>query len=490
MPELPEKLKTGLIEAFAKARMNLVNYRRILLSTGQDEVDPAPFHFDWSEILLNADEHFAIEGFRESAKGQYVLRAFPLYALTFPDPRRDYIVIVKNNETEAKKRLIDIEEEYLSNPAISSNLVEVKQKSGQVFSVDVKNDAGEVVNILIEAYGKGSSIRGLATRDRRPKIVVIDDPQDLEDSKSPTTLEKDWEWFLSDVKFLGQCTRIFLIGNNLGEACIIERIIRNKDNWGFKAMVVPALNSEGDPTWPAKYTRAEIEAERESFRKEGKIDIWLREKMCQATAQETRIFNPEDYRYFNPTLEMEKLLSGCNRYGCLDPAASTERTACYRAIDIIGVNQDNYWFVVDIKYGRWDSVELIENIFTAVVQWKLRYFGIEKGQLKDFLEPLLVREMARRNVFFTIVPVEHAKAGTKLERIKALQPRFKAHLVWFPEEAPFLGELFSELAGVTKDAIKSLFIDLVDCLAMFEQFAKKPYNAPASTNLPREGVDW
>ena len=489
MPVIPESMKNDLIAAYANARANLVNYRRILLTVGQDEVEPALFHYDWSSILLDSDEHFAIEGFRESAKGQYVLRAFPLYALTFPDTKRDYIVIIKNNETEAKKKLIAIEDEYLSNPAINSNLVEIKQKSALIFSVDVKNENGEVVNILIEAYGKGSSIRGLATRDRRPKIVIIDDPQDLDDSKSPTVLENDWDWFLSDVKFLGQYTRIFLIGNNLGEACIIERVIKDKDNWGFKAMVVPALDAKGNSTWPSKYSVDEINAEREAYRKAGKVDIWLREKMCAATSQETRTFDPHDYRYFTPST-IDKLLVGCNRWGCLDPAASTERTSCYRAIDIIGVNADNYWFLCDIQFGRWDTNELVEQIFGSVTKWDLKYFGIEKGQLKDVLEPILMREMARRNIFFTIVPIEHAKAGSKLERIKALQPRFKAHLIWFPQDASFLAELESELSGVTRDAIKSLFIDLVDCLAMFEQFARKPHNVQPPYNLQREAAVW
>jgi len=53
-----------------------------------------------------------------------------------------------------------------------------------------------------------------------------------------------------------------------------------------------------------------------------------------------------------------------------------------------------------------------------------------------------------------------------------LAPRFKAKTIMLPETAPWLAELETELMGVTKDGFKSLFTDLVDCLAMQEQIAK------------------
>ena len=39
-----------------------------------------------------------------------------------------------------------------------------------------------------------------------------------------TVTESDWEWFLTDIIFLGRNSRIFMIGNNLGDRCIVETI--------------------------------------------------------------------------------------------------------------------------------------------------------------------------------------------------------------------------------------------------------------------------
>lgn len=466
----------SILEIRRKCQLNLVAFRHILLENGDNEVEPAEFHYEWSDSLLSGTENEAIEAFRESAKTQYVTRSFPLYALTFPSKDRDYIVLIKKNYTLAGNKLKEIEEEYLSNEIAKSNLVKIHQQSGDCFSVDVKDTSGEIINVRIEAYGKGASIRGLANKDRRPKICIVDDPQDVDDAKSEVILENDWNWFLSNVIFLGQKTRIFLIGNNLGEKCIIERILAMKgklESIKFNTKRIPEITDEGKSAWPAKRTLKEIELEKEDFRQLGKLDIWLREKMCQAVGQENRIFDPNDYRYY-PHTTLGKILAECNRFGVLDPASSTEQTSCYRAIVIVGVDCDNTWFVADVPFGRWDPIQLIDEIFSAVQRYELKDFGIEKGIFKQVLEPFIYKEMAKRNIFFNIIPIEHAQKGSKLERIKMLQPRFKAHTIWFPETAPWLAELMLELAGVTKDAIKSLYADLMDALAMIPQIAKAP----------------
>jgi predicted phage terminase large subunit-like protein len=456
-----------LAEAYLKAKQNLVLYRHILLNN-TNEADPASFHFDWSRELLSGKEHVAIEGFRESAKDQYVSRSFPLYALTYPSARHDYIVIIRNNDTQAQKDITNISNEYFSNALLQANHVKTVKKSANSLSIVAKDESGQDISVLIEGYGKGASVRGLAMVDKRPKIVIINDIQDIEDSRSDTVQEKDWEWFLSDVMFLGQYTRIFMIGNNLGEKCTIERVFANAKGLGFNTYKVPILIDD-KPSWPSKYTIAQIQKERDSFTELGKLEIWLRERMCIAVSDETRIFRDSDYVYFTPALS-EKIASGAQEvYATLDPASSKSAESCFRAIVVNARMQDGHWYIVDVRYGRWDSVELLHQMFDVVRLWGVRRFGIEKGHFQQVLEPFIYKEMTRLGIRFVIQPLEHAKAGTKLERIKMLQPRFRAKTIWFPQEAPWLTEMKTELAGVTNLEIKSLYIDLVDALAMCEQ---------------------
>ena len=483
-----------LVAAYAKARGSLVAFRHILLENDQSkERTPAPFHFQWSDDLLTGTRHIALEAFRESAKTQLVMRAFPLYCLTFPFDAADYIVLIKNNATLARNKLHEIEREYMENPALSARLIRVVEQSAEAFEVLVKDDNDKDHTVRIEAYGKGASIRGLSTRDRRPKVLLIDDPQDKEDAQSETVQEQDWEWFLSDVMFLSKACRIFLIGNNLGERCIIERAITAAEELGIVARRVPAI-LDGESAWPAMHSLEEIQTQREAYERMGQIDIWLREKMCTAVSEETRIFHDEDYRYFPPS-QARSLMRDALLFATMDPARSTKLSGCYRAICVNAVTQEGHWFFLEIRYGRWPTSRHMDIIFETVTRWQLKSFGIEKGEYQETIEPFIHEEMARRKIFFDVVPLEHAKVGSKLERIKMLSPRFKAHTIWFPStpvyqdgEGNWITELKSELAGVTREEIKSLFIDLADAAAMQEQVATAPYRPRATGTLPRRGL--
>ena len=476
LPELPDNEITRLREA---ARQNLVAFRHLILENTSDNVDPAPFHYDWSESILEGTGHEAWECFRESAKGQYIVRSFEIYQLAFPSEKFDYIIIIKNNATVASAKLKEIANEFISNKIASSNLVKIIQQSADAFHVETTDITGKVIETRIEAYGKGASVRGASYQDRRPRICIIDDPQDAEDAKSDVILENDWKWFLDDVLFLGQKTRIFLIGNNLGDKCILERVIRNADALKFKTNRVP-VEIDGEPTWPSKFTKEFIATEKESYRRAGQLDIWLKNRMCQSTSEETRTFNLNDFPRFS-FRESNSIAKVARISATLDPAASTTKAACFRAICINAVTVENYWMILEILYGRWDSTVLIDKIFQVVAKWDLKFFGIEKGMLYDFMEPIIRAEMIRRKIFFELIPLEHGKKGTKLERIKMLAPRSKAKQIWFPDYAEpidgnpsWITELELEITGITKDEIKSEYVDLLDALAMQDQIATAP----------------
>lgn len=480
---ISEKDKRELALAFRKSKRSLVNFRHILLSNDADiEVSPAPFHAKWSEILLKGDENFAIQAFRESAKTQYIIRAFPLHALTFPRTETDYIVLIKKNQKLARNKLKEIEREFLSNKAISSNLKKIYEESGDIFAVDVEDADGNLINVRIEAYGKGASVRGLAFLDRRPKIVIIDDPQDVEDAQSETVQETDWNWFLSDVMFLGKNSRIFMIGNNLGERCIIERIFAQPRELKFQTIRIQCIDEKtGDSSWPDSYTKEDMDAEKDAFRRLGKLDIWFREKMCVAISDELRTFRREDFKTYGPQRNAERIAADCNVYIRTDLAISEKKSADFSVIVIVGINQDNFWFVLDIIYGHFDPTTFIDLLFKAVVQWKPMNVGFPKVAYEAALEHFVIKEMPKRNVFFSVVTQK--QEIQKELRIMALQPRFKAHTIFTPNDVPWLTELENELLFFPK----SLRDDIIDALGSVEQETQAPFGRQQTSNLPRRG---
>ncbi len=461
-------------EAEKRAKNSLITFREKFIPS-EDDVDPAPFHEEWSKILLTGTENFAIEAFRESAKTQIVIRANLLHALTYPSAKRSYLVIICATQTLASKKLVEVSREFLGSNDMKSLVSEVRDNSGLALEVHYTNGA----KVRIEAYGKGAALRGLSWGSKRPDLVIIDDPQDSEDARSEAVTVSDWDWFLSDVYFLGKSTRIFLIGNNLGERCIIEKVIRGSDSLKFTTRRIPILKPDGSSAWPSKWPTWEIEKDRDNWALLGKTDIWYREKMCQSISPESQKFKREYFRYYDKPPRLSEL----NIYTTVDLAISQKANADYSAIVTVGVNKGGYWFVLDVEYGRYNPSMTMDAIFSAVQKWRPLSVGVENVAYQAALQHFLEQEMPKRGIFFRLQPL---KAEKKKElRIDTLQPRFAVGTVWFKSKAPWLDKIESELLAYPNGAHD----DVIDALAYVEQMATEPfnYNKPEYGRSENEG---
>ena len=389
--ELPSRQEIeAIIDSEKRAYNSLVAFRQEFIPSN-DDVKPAKFHEEWSNILLNGKENFAIEAFRESAKTQIVIRANLLHALTFAMPQRSFLVIICAKQTRAGQLLQSVSREFLANEDMNGLMSEVKDNSDHALEVHYQD--GSIVRI--EAYGKGAAVRGLSWGSKRPDLVIIDDPQDDEDARSETVTANDWNWFLSDVFFLGQNTRIFLIGNNLGERCIIEQVIKNAKELKFVTRRIPILDSENKSAWPSKWPVDAIMEDKADWAKIGKTDIWYREKMCQCISPESQKFKREYFKYYDKIPNLSEL----NIYTTVDLAISQKVNADYSAIVTVGVNSAGHWFILDVEYGRYDPTTTIDAIFSAVKKWQPLCVGIETVAYQAALQHFLEKEMPRRGIF-------------------------------------------------------------------------------------------
>ena len=461
-----------------RALNSLISFRQEFIPS-KDDVEPAKFHEEWSEILLRGLGNFAIEAFRESAKTQIVIRANLLHALTFPQEKRSYLVIICATQTTASKKLQEVSREFLASEKMRGLVAGIKDNSGLALEVHYYDDK----KVRIEAYGKGAAVRGLSWGAKRPDLVIIDDPQDEEDARSETVTATDWDWFLSDVYFLGQSTRIFMIGNNLGERCIIEQVIKFASQLNFTVRRIPILDDNGESAWPSKWPLTDIERDREEWEKLGKTDIWYRNKMCQCISPDSQKFKREYFKYYEKIPDLNSM----NIYTTVDLAISQKVNADYSAIVTVGVNSAGHWFVLDVEYGRYDPSMTIDAIFSAVQKWHPLNVGIETVAYQAALQHFLGKEMPKRGTFFRITPL---KAEKKKEiRIDNIQPRFAVGTVWFKSGAYWLDKLEGELLAYPHGAHD----DIIDALAYMEQLAVSPYEYKTGGGLsenwnPRIGV--
>jgi predicted phage terminase large subunit-like protein len=384
-------------------------------------------------------------------------------------------VIVKANTGQAEKQMKEVQREYLDNPLLNTGCQRIIEQSAQCFLLDVVDPStGKGKRVRIEAYGRGAAIRGLAAREGRPKIVIIDDPQDIGDMKSDTILSDDFLWYDSDVKYLGAETRVFMIGNNLGEKCLIERVITDAENLRYKTMRIPIADEDfTKAAWPEKFSLEFIKDERERNKRSNTLANWYRERMCVAISEETRMFSPEHFQYY-PFVARGKITSGLNVYIRMDPAVGLNDVHDPSVILVAGFNADSHLFVLDAAFGHWKPKEKLDHAFRLISKWQPMNFGVENSKEGQLFVQSMREEMCKRNVFTRIIEVKHGNKQ-KVARIEQLQPRFAEHTIWFPDRrSEWVDRLEVELLAMTKEGSKGLHDDFPDTLAYFLQGTNKP----------------
>lgn len=437
---------------------SLVAFRQKFLAAPTD-VAPADFHYRWSDVLLNSRDHYAIQGFRESAKDQIVFQANILHALTYPMYHRSYIVIIAGNDTQASQKLKDITRRFQSieNERLRFNVRKIIEDSGDAFQVEYLDG----MHVRIEAYGKGASIRGLVWGAKRPDIIILNDIQAQKDMDSPSTLDKDWRWFLSDIKFLGHSSRIFIIGNNMGPNCVIEQVFTHARELDFKTERVTMVTQNGKAAWPERFSLEFCLAERDSYERMGEIDIWERERMCRPMAEESHPFRWEQVKFFD---EMDLKISDMAVITMTDPAISEKEDADPTVIITVGINQDNEWYVLDVDRRRRNPSEQINDIFRAVARWRPLSVGIETVAYQESLAFYVEREQAKRGITFNVTRVR--TRGNKLNKIRRrLQPMFRSGMIYLPKHAEWLKDFKVELEAFPVGKHD----DILDSLAMVEE---------------------
>ncbi len=469
--------KEKLLKIHQVISKNLVELYRVCLADQDGYVPSAPFHYQVSDILLKDTRHFAIEMFRESAKTSMVLKAYPINCLTYPQDSNRYIVIIKQNTTLAEAKLLEIISEYENNDVLNINLIKTHKRSGQAYEVTVRGKGHKNVHMRIEAYGKGASVRGLTWNNIRPQVMILDDIQDLADATSEVTLEKDWNWFLSDVKFLSKTGRIFIIGNNLGKKCVIERII-DSGELGFEILKIPAI-VDGESIWKEKFSTEYLLREKEEFTKLGKLDIWYRERMCEAISPETQLFKPEYFKFY----EESSLPETFDIDITIDPAISKRKEACNSSIVAVAKNDIKPdWYILDYKFGKWNPYELINNTFEMFQELKRLYpnafirVWVEGVAYQEALKYVFEEEMRRRSIFMFLNTF--IDKSEKNPRISGLVSMFKLGIIHMRSWMIHLQEeLLLFPMGKT--------VDIADALSFHQHIKINTSQAPVAEEKPK-----
>jgi predicted phage terminase large subunit-like protein len=331
------------------------------------------------------------------------------------------------------------------------------------------------------AAGVGGGITGKGAH-----VMVIDDPvKNREDAESENNREATWDWYTSTAYTrLSPGGGILVILTRWHDDDLAGKLLRQAEEGADQWEVIkyPALAEEdekfrkvGESLHPERYNVDALEQIRKAI---GPRD-WSALYQQNPVSDEGDYFSRDMIRYFeNDEIDTSQL----NYYCAWDLAIGQRDRNDYSVGIVVGVDEYDNLFVVDVVRGKYDGFELVEQILDLYETWRPGIVGIERGHIEMALGPFLqkrTRERGLNEAYFKDLKVGKRD---KEARARAIQGRMQQGMVYFPKDAIWTGPMVAELLrfpnGTHDDQVDALaWIGLM--MTEFATFYERPEHIPS-----------
>ncbi len=306
------------------------------------------FHFYFAHYVKYATANFQSEifdltekeeagnlfivAFRGSGKSTIITTSYPLWSILGRHQKK-FVLILCQTQNQAKQHMMNIRQELENNSLLKNDLGPFKEDSGEWGSLSI---VFSNLNARITAASSEQSIRGLRHNQNRPDLIIGDDVEDINSTKTKEGRGKTYQWITGEIIPAGdKNTRLVIVGNLLHEDSLLMRIkedIEKKRIDGvFKSY---PLIEDKKILWTGKYpTARSIMAEK---RKTANESAWQREYMLRIVPSEEQAIHREWFHYYDKLPRARKDKDGYVenveiRIG-VDLAISKKDTADYTAM--------------------------------------------------------------------------------------------------------------------------------------------------------------
>lgn len=427
------RLTAELVESFAG----------VYLSPRYDQVQPTPeFHRDVWRRYCSDHPQCGTAAPRNHAKSTGFTHDYGMANIVFRE--EPYIILIGSTEEMAIEHLGDIANEFRENEAL------IRDFKVKGFITEQKSDI--IIEFLdgyqarVLARGSEQKIRGRKWRGRRPGLIIADDLEDDEQVENKDRRAKFRRWFFRAVKqALRDGGKIRFHGTILHEDALLMRVMKDKT---WDCMLYKAHKSFTDfseQLWPEKFPEARLRAIRESFIQAGDPTGYAQEYLNDPRDNEDAFIRKTDLLSMSQEHRDQYMEFGCG----VDFAISKADTANKTSFTIGGKDLSNRVNVVDQRSGRMDALEIIEEMFSVGKRFDPTFY-VEGGQIWKALEPMINREMLRKDHFLKIVVINPTK--DKKARGRAFQKRTRAGGFRVDKEAPWYPDWEDIILKFTGDA--------------------------------------
>lgn len=422
------------------------------LITRFDEPAPIPeFHSELWALCTTKERKVAIAAPRGFAKSTAITLSYLLATLLFRERR--YAIIVSDTEGQAVQFLGDLKSELLDNEDLQALFGKVEMLRDSESKIEVRFEDGH--EFRVEAKGSEQKVRGLKWRSKRPDLIVCDDIENDEIVMNKERREKFRNWFNKALlPCLSDKGKVVLVGTVLHMDSVLERLL-NDPHWST-ARYAAHDDDFSNLLWPEKRTKEWLEEERNRYVSQGCPEGYSQEYLNKPIDESTAYFKRTDFRYYDPK---EINLDRLSYYSAADFAISSKEKSDYTAIVTIGIDERRNIYIVDVRRGRWDGKEIIDEIMAVEARYHPGLFGVENGTISKSLGPFLHEAMIEDDYWPNIRELQPNK--DKEYRARSIQARLKQGTLFFDGEADWYADLEQEMVRFPRD----VHDDQVDALA-------------------------
>jgi len=414
-------LTAEMIEAFSG----------VYLSPRYDSAQPTPeFHRECWRRYCSEKPSCATAAPRNHAKSTALTHDYILAVVLFRV--ESYVILVGSSEDMAIEHLGDIANELRENEELIRDFKIREFVTDQKTDIIVKCEDGYEFRLI--ARGAEQKIRGRKWQGKRPGLIVFDDIEDDEQVENRDRRKKFRRWFFRACKqALRDGGKMRGHGTILHEDSLLSHLMRNRE---WNSVVYKAHNGFDDFTdilWPEKFPEKRLRLIRQEFINEGDSSGYSQEYLNDPFDFEDAYLHKDDF------LPMKDDDYDTSKIVCAaaDFAISKADLANRTSFSIGGKDVNNILHFIDQRLGRWDSLEIVDQLFLVQKRWNPDVFYVEDGVIWKSLYPIIAREMQRRDVWISFKPIlptkDKAVRGRSLQkRMRGGGCRFDKRAEWYP----------------------------------------------------------
>ena len=368
----------------------------------------------------------------------------------------------------AKSFLVQIAREFETNTFLQDLFPDVLYKEPQKESPRWSLDGGIVVKrkgnpkeATIEAFGL---VDGQPTSKHFNRLI-FDDVVTKESVSTPEMIAKVTEAFSLSLNLAGADCKKRFIGTRYHQndtyATIIER-------GTAKPRIYPATHDGTINGNPVLLSREQLD---EKLRDVGSY-VFSAQMLMNPASDKAMGFKTEWLQFFD-----QQRRAKMNVYILVDAAREKKDSSDYTVMTVVGLGEDNNYYVLDAIRDRLNLTERTKALFGLVRKWKPLRVGYERyGLMSDTEHIKYVQE--QEGYRFSIIELGGSMA--KNDRIRKLVPAFEDKRFYIARTIPFItadGKVKDFVQEFIKDEYSSFPVcnhdDMLDCLSriMDNEFA-------------------